>query len=115
MPPPSPGRDRGRAFRRRPQAHLRSFIPLTRVRGMEAPAVATVRRFSRVVTQRLGALNDEYLARPRPLGASRLLYEVGEAGADARAIRSRLGLDSGYLSRLLRRLEDEHLVTVEDD
>lgn len=34
-----------------------------------------------------------------------VLYEVGEAGADARALRSRLGLDSGYLSRLLRRLE----------
>ena len=77
--------------------------------------MATVRRFSRVVTQRLGALNDEYLARPRPLGASRVLYEIGEAGADARAIRSRLGLDSGYLSRLLRRLEDEHLVTVDRD
>jgi len=77
--------------------------------------VATVRRFSRVVTQRLGALNDEYLARPRPLGASRVLYEVGAAGADARTLRSRLGLDSGYLSRLLRRLEEEQLVTVEQD
>ena len=82
---------------------------------MAAGGVATVRRFSRVVTQRLGALNEEYLARPRPLGASRVLYEVGEAGADARAIRSQLGLDSGYLSRLLRRLEDERLVTVEHD
>src|SRR3569623_1437604 len=82
---------------------------------MEAPRVATVRRFSRVVTQRLGALNDEYLARPRPLGAARVLYEIGEAGADARTIRSRLGLDSGYLSRLLRGLEDEHLITVELD
>jgi hypothetical protein len=56
---------------------------------MEARGLATVRRFSRVVTQRLGALNDEYLARPRPLGASRVLYEIGEAGANARAIRSR--------------------------
>jgi DNA-binding MarR family transcriptional regulator/GNAT superfamily N-acetyltransferase len=82
---------------------------------VDASGVATVRRFSRVVTRRLGALNDEYLARPRPLGASRVLYEIGEAGADARAIRSRLGLDSGYLSRLLRRLEDEHLVTVDRD
>ena len=82
---------------------------------MGGPAVATVRRFSRVVTQRLGVLNDDYLARPRPLGASRVLYEIGEEGADARALRGRLGLDSGYLSRLLRRLEDEHLVTVEHD
>ena len=82
---------------------------------MDAGGVATVRRFSRVVTQRLGVLNDEYLARPRPLGASRVLFEIGADGADARTLRSRLGLDSGYLSRLLRRLEDEHLVTVEHD
>ena len=94
---------------RRTGSDLSSVSPLTRVRKMDAPGVATVRRFSRVVTQRLGALNDEYLARPRPLGASRVLYEIGEAGADARTIRGRLGLDSGYLSRLLRRLEDEHL------
>ena len=82
---------------------------------MEAAGVATVRRFSRVVTQRLGALNDEYLARPRPLGASRVLYEVGEAGADARTLRSRLGLDSGYLSRLLRSLEQQQLVVTGPD
>jgi DNA-binding MarR family transcriptional regulator/GNAT superfamily N-acetyltransferase len=44
-----------------------------------------------------------------------VLYEIGEAGVDARALRSRLGLDSGYLSRLLRRLEGEHLVTVDHD
>ena len=66
-----------------------------------------------MVTQRIGALNDEYLARGRSLGASRMLWEIGEDGADLRALRERLDLDSGYLSRLLRSLEQEGLVTVE--
>jgi DNA-binding MarR family transcriptional regulator/GNAT superfamily N-acetyltransferase len=72
-----------------------------------------VRRFNRAVTQRIGALHDQYLARGRPLGASRLLWEIGDAGADLGSIRARLELDSGYLSRLLRMLEREGLVVVE--
>ena len=79
------------------------------------PLIAQVRSFNRTVTQRVGALDEGYLARDRPLGASRVLWEVDRAGTDIRAIRSRLGLDSGYLSRLLRRLEGEGLVTVEPD
>jgi DNA-binding MarR family transcriptional regulator len=75
--------------------------------------VARVRRFNRVVTQRVGALNDHYLARDRSLGEARLLWEIGDDGADVRRLRSRLDLDSGYLSRLLRSLEADDLVTVE--
>ena len=77
--------------------------------------VAQVRRFNRVLTQRVGALSEEYLGRSRPLGASRVLWEIGRNGADVRALRDRLELDSGYLSRLLRRLETERLVVVEPD
>ena len=73
---------------------------------------ARVRSFNRTVTQRVGALSDHYLARARPLGASRVLWEIGPDGTDARALRARLDLDSGYLSRLLRGLQDEGLVTV---
>src|SRR4051795_5199883 len=72
-----------------------------------------VRSFNRTVTQRIGVLQDEYLARGRPLGASRVLWEVGEAPVDVRVLRARLDLDSGYLSRLLRALEGEGLVVVE--
>src|SRR3954451_7965148 len=72
-----------------------------------------VRSFNRTVTQRIGVLQDEYLARGRPLGASRVLWEVGEEAVDVRALRARLDLDSGYLSRLLRSLEREGLVVVE--
>jgi DNA-binding MarR family transcriptional regulator/ribosomal protein S18 acetylase RimI-like enzyme len=77
--------------------------------------VASVRSFNRTVTARVGALQDEYLARGRPLGASRVLWEIGSDGADVRSLRARLGLDSGYLSRLLRSLERERLVVVEAD
>jgi DNA-binding MarR family transcriptional regulator/GNAT superfamily N-acetyltransferase len=74
--------------------------------------VSQVRRFNRVVTQRVGALEDRYLARGRPLGEARVLWEIGDVGCDVRSLRSRLDLDSGYLSRLLRSLEAEGLVSV---
>ena len=71
-----------------------------------------VRRFNRTVTQRVGALHDHYLARDRPLGESRLLWEIGEHGCEVRRLRARLELDSGYLSRLLRSLEADALIEV---
>lgn len=76
-------------------------------------ATQLVRRFNRTVAQRIGALNDQYLARGRSLGASRVLWEIGSDGDDIRSLRSRLGLDSGYLSRLLRSLEHDGLVRAE--
>jgi DNA-binding MarR family transcriptional regulator/GNAT superfamily N-acetyltransferase len=76
-------------------------------------AVGQVRSFNRLVTQRVGALNDHYLARDRPLGEARVLWEIGVEGSDVRRLRSRLDLDSGYLSRLLRSLEAAQLVTVQ--
>jgi DNA-binding MarR family transcriptional regulator/GNAT superfamily N-acetyltransferase len=82
---------------------------------MDELATQQVRSFNRTVTQRIGVLNDEYLARGRPLGASRVLWEVGDGGVDARSIRARLDIDSGYLSRLLRVLEHEGLVVIEPD
>jgi DNA-binding MarR family transcriptional regulator/GNAT superfamily N-acetyltransferase len=73
--------------------------------------IERVRDFNRYYTQRLGVLSDHYLGQDRPLGQARLLFEIG-AGCDVRTLRERLGLDSGYLSRLLRALADQHLVTV---
>jgi DNA-binding MarR family transcriptional regulator len=74
--------------------------------------VDQIRRFNRLVTERVGALNDRFLGRPRPLGEARLLWEIGPHGCDVRSLRSRLGLDSGYVSRLLRSLESAGLVEV---
>ena len=74
--------------------------------------VDQVRRFNRLVTERVGALNDHFLGRERPLGEARLLWEIGHDGCELRLLRARLGLDSGYLSRLLRSLEAAGLVKV---
>ena len=74
--------------------------------------VAQVRRFNRVVTERVGALDDRFLGRDRPLAEARLLWEIGPDSCEVRLLRSRLTLDSGYLSRLLRSLEAAGLVEV---
>ncbi len=79
---------------------------------MSEAMVDQVRRFNRTVTERVGALNDHYLGLERPLGEARLLWEIGLDGCEVRLLRSRLGLDSGYLSRLLRSLEAAGLVDV---
>jgi DNA-binding MarR family transcriptional regulator/N-acetylglutamate synthase-like GNAT family acetyltransferase len=71
--------------------------------------VAHVRSFNRLVTRQLGVLNDRYLGH-RPLGEGRVLFEIGEDGATPRDLRARLGLDSGYVSRLLGSLEREGLI-----
>jgi len=47
------------------------------------------------------------------MGESRVLWEIGDDGVDLRDLRSRLGLDSGYLSRVVRSLESARLVKVE--
>ncbi|HEX2187498.1 MAG TPA: helix-turn-helix domain-containing GNAT family N-acetyltransferase [Longimicrobiaceae bacterium] len=74
--------------------------------------VSRVRRFNRQVTQRIGALDDHFLGRGGSLGESRVLFEIGPHGADLRDLRARLGLDSGYLSRLVRSLAGRGLVRV---
>ena len=79
---------------------------------MEVEHIAQVRRFNRLVTQRAGALDDHFLGRDRPLGESRVLFEIGPQGADLRDLRSRLGLDSGYLSRLVQSLASAGLVVL---
>jgi DNA-binding MarR family transcriptional regulator/GNAT superfamily N-acetyltransferase len=83
--------------------------------------IAVVRRFNRSYTQRIGVLEDSFLGTGMPLGPARLLYEIGAAIATAQespstqALRARLGLDSGYLSRLLRQLERDDLIQVVHD
>lgn len=80
---------------------------------MNDDQIEQVRRFNRLVTRRIGALSDDYLSRGRPLGEARLIFEVGAAGGmDLGRLRIRLGLDSGYMSRLLRSLEAQEMVNV---
>jgi DNA-binding MarR family transcriptional regulator/GNAT superfamily N-acetyltransferase len=75
--------------------------------------IQLVRAFNRTVAERIGALSDRFLGRRRPMGESRTLWEIGPKGAEVRDLRARLGLDSGYISRVLRALEGEGLLTVE--
>lgn len=82
---------------------------------MDHNQLSQVRRFNRTVTQRIGVLSGSYLDSGRPLAEARLLFEIGERGATVRELRARLGLDSGYLSRLLRTLEADELTTSQRD
>jgi DNA-binding MarR family transcriptional regulator/GNAT superfamily N-acetyltransferase len=79
---------------------------------MSNTMVDQVRGFNRTVTERIGALSDRFLGLERPLGEARVLWEIGLDGCEVRLLRSRLGLDSGYLSRLLRSLEAAGLIKV---
>ena len=82
---------------------------------VDTASAAVLRRFNRTWTQRVGVLEESFLGTGRPLAASRLLFEIGTAGAGVAELRDRLGLDSGYLSRLVRRLEHEGLAELEAD
>ncbi|NEA99854.1 GNAT family N-acetyltransferase [Streptomyces sp. SID13726] len=73
--------------------------------------VARFRSFNRYLTRRIGVLDDHYLGQDRPLGEARLLFEVGE-GASLRELRSRLGLDAGYLSRMAKTLQAQGMVRI---
>ena len=76
--------------------------------------IQQVRRFNRTAGECIGANDDRFLGRGRPMGESRVLWEIGE-GAELRALRARLGLDSGYLTRVLQSLTRQGLVRIRAD
>lgn len=73
--------------------------------------IADIRAFNRFYTRLLGALNEGLLRSPHSLPESRLIYELGSRGRTTAAeLAADLGMDPGYLSRLLRTLRDAGLV-----
>ena len=72
--------------------------------------IGRIRRFNRIVTSEVGALDTSFLGRGRSLGAARVLNAIGQGRTDVAELRDYLALDSGLMSRLLRALEAEGLV-----
>jgi DNA-binding MarR family transcriptional regulator/GNAT superfamily N-acetyltransferase len=73
--------------------------------------IAAFRRFNRFYTQKIGVLERGYLQSPFSLAEARVLYELGQRGeTTASEISARLGLDMGYLSRILAKLQEQQLI-----
>ena len=74
--------------------------------------VALVRDFTRIYTERIGALNQNIYDTAFSLTETRVVYEIHQAvSTTARDLCLSLGLDGGYLSRILHRLEEQEIVT----
>jgi DNA-binding MarR family transcriptional regulator/GNAT superfamily N-acetyltransferase len=75
-------------------------------------AVAAVRAFTRFYTRQLGVLDQHLLQSPFSLSEARVLYELAQrAETSAKEIGGLLGLDAGYLSRIVQNFDDKGLIT----
>src|SRR6266481_10192906 len=73
--------------------------------------VAAVRRFSRFYTRRIGVLHEGLLGSPLSLAEGRVIWELAQrAQATASELAAELGLDTGYLSRILAGFEQRGLI-----
>ncbi|HST12041.1 MAG TPA: helix-turn-helix domain-containing GNAT family N-acetyltransferase [Terriglobales bacterium] len=78
---------------------------------LSSPAVSQVRHFNRFYTKQIGLLQDRMLSSPYSLTEVRVLYEIAHREkSTASALSEELGLDAGYLSRLLAKLEHQGLL-----
>lgn len=76
--------------------------------------VAAVRRFNRFYTRAIGVLDKTYLGSPYTVTEGRVLYEIANGvGLTPKAIGEIIGLDAGYLSRIVARLERDGMVARE--
>ncbi len=77
----------------------------------EPDPVPAVRSFTRFYTRRIGLLNGSLLESPFSLSEARVLYEIANRDrVSASDLTEELGLDPGYLSRMLKSLEARDLV-----
>jgi DNA-binding MarR family transcriptional regulator/GNAT superfamily N-acetyltransferase len=77
----------------------------------QANAIAAVRRFSRFYTRQLGLLGEGLLSSDFSLTEARVLYELAHREAlTATDVCRDLGLDAGYLSRILKAFDQRGLI-----
>src|ERR1700724_1731123 len=73
--------------------------------------VASIRRFSRFYTRKIGVLHEGLLGSPLSLTEGRVIWELAQrAQATASELAAELGLDTGYLSRILAGFEGRGLI-----
>jgi DNA-binding MarR family transcriptional regulator/GNAT superfamily N-acetyltransferase len=73
--------------------------------------IAAFRRFNRFYTQKIGVLENGYLQSPFSLAEARLLYELAQREeSTASELSASLGLDMGYLSRMLGKLQEQDFI-----
>src|SRR5450756_966676 len=74
--------------------------------------ISAVRAFNRFYTRKLGVLDQQLLKSPFSLSEARVLYELAHRDdLAAKAIGIELGLDPGYLSRIIQNFDDNGLIT----
>jgi DNA-binding MarR family transcriptional regulator/GNAT superfamily N-acetyltransferase len=80
--------------------------PTTRPTSARPADIAAFRRFTRMYTRYIGTLNEGMHRSPYPLPEARVIYELATRTApQAKLIAADLGMDPGYLSRMLRKFE----------